>query len=113
MKSLFFINGSGSTTSPNSIKKFSAVLLLLFGACDRATPATGPLVTKVKVGILKNVAIAKRAPWPLWTAQNMLMFVPALAKPGGTVFDWRIMALQVLCYFTMLEILRNSLWVLK
>ena len=69
-------------SSPNYINKFLAVLLLLFGACDRISPATGPLVTRVKVGVLKNV-------------------VTALVKPETTVFDWRIMALQVLCYFTM------------
>ena len=95
------IKGSGSKVSPNSIKKFSAVLLLLLGACDRASPASGPLVVKVKVGVLKNVAIAMRAPQPLWTADNLLTFVTALVKSEKTVFDWRILALQVLCYFTM------------
>ena len=43
----------GSNLPPNSIKKFSAVLALLFGCCDRTSPAIGPLVSKVKVGVLK------------------------------------------------------------
>ena len=97
--SAFLINGSKH--SPNSIKKLSAVLSLLFGCCDKSSPAVGPLVTKVKVGVLKNVAIAKRAPWPLWMPENLLTFVTALAKPERSVLDWRIMALQLLCYFTM------------
>ena len=59
---------------PNSIKKFSAVLTLLFGCCDKSSLALGPLVTKVKVGVLKNVAITKNAP------ENLLTFVTALAE---------------------------------
>ena len=47
------------------------------------------------------MAIAKRAPLPLWTSENLLTFVTALAKPERSVLDWRIMALQLLCYVTM------------
>ena len=96
--SAFLINGSNH--SPNSIKKLLAVLLLLFGCCDKSSLAIGLLVTKVKVGVLKNMAIAKRAPRPLWTPENLLMFVTALAKPERSVLDWRIMDL-LLCYVTM------------
>ena len=70
--SAFFINGSNHL--PNSIKKLSAVLSLIFGCCDKSSPAIGPLVTKVKVGVMKNVAIAKRSPRPLWTPENLLTF---------------------------------------
>ena len=82
---------NGSNISPNSIKKFSAVLALLFGCCDRTSPANGPLVSKVKVGVLKNVAILKKAPRPLWTPENLLMFVTTLAVPNINFLDWRIM----------------------
>ena len=47
----YLINGSALT--PNSIKKLGAVMSLLFGCCDRPSPAVGPLVNKVKVGVLK------------------------------------------------------------
>ena len=95
----FFINGYNH--SPNSLKKFSAVLALLFGCCYKRSLAIGPFVNKVKVGVLKNVAIAKRAPWPLRMPENLLTFVTALAKPDRSVLNWTIMALQLLCYVTM------------
>ena len=60
-------------------RQFCAVLSLLFGCCDRTSPATGPLVSKVKVGVLKNVTIEKKAPRPLWSPENLLAFVTALA----------------------------------
>ena len=69
--SAYLINGS--THMPNSIKKFSVVLELLFSCCDRTSPAVGPLVNKIKVGVLKNI-VAKRAPRPLLMPENMLMF---------------------------------------
>ena len=47
------------------------------------------------------MAIAKKAPRPLWTQDNLLMFVTALAVPERSFLDWRIMALQLLCYLTM------------
>ena len=97
--SSYLINGSN--LSPNSIKKFSVVLALLFGCCDRASPATGPLVSKVKVGVLKNITIVKKAPRPLWMPENLFRFVTALAVPNINFLDWRIMALQLLCYLTM------------
>ena len=34
----------------------------------------GPLVNKIKVGVLKQVAVPKRAPRPLWTAENRVGF---------------------------------------
>ena len=40
------------------------------------------------------MAIAKKAPRPLW-------FVTALVVPEKNFLDWRIMALQLLCYLTM------------
>ena len=89
--SSYLINGSN--ISPNSIKKLCAVLSLLFGCCDRTSPATGPLVYKVKVGVLKNVTIKKKVPRPLWTPENLLAFVTALAVPNIIFLDWRIMAL--------------------
>ena len=52
-----------------------------------------PLVTKVKVGVLKNMAIAKKSPRPLWMPENLLTFVTALAVPERSFLDWRIMAL--------------------
>ena len=91
--SSFLINGSNNL--PNSIKKFSAVLTLFFGCCDRASPASGPLVSNVKVGI------SKKAPRPLWSPENLLTFVSALATPDIIFLDWRIMALQLLCYLSM------------
>ena len=77
------------------------MLGLLFGSCDRSSPAVGPLVNKIKIGVLKQVAVAKRAPRPLWTAENMLSFVTALAVPERNFLDWRIMVLQWLCYVSM------------
>ena len=74
---------------------------VLFGACDHASPATGPLVAKIKVGVLKNVTQPKRPPHRLWTPENFHKFVSALARPKQTVFDWRIMCLQIICYFTL------------
>ena len=97
----FLIQGGISKISTNSIKKFGAVLSVLFGACDRASPATGPLVAKIKVGVLKTVTQPKRPPRPLWTPENFHKFVSALARPERTVFDWRIMCLQIICYFTL------------
>ena len=97
--SSYLINGSSLT--PNSIKKFGAVLSLLFGCCDRASPAVGPLVNKIKVGVLKNVTISKQAPRPLWTPENLLTFVSTLSAPNRSLMDWRIMALQLLCYLSM------------
>ena len=61
----------------------------------------GPLVNKIKVGILKQVAVVKKAPRPLWTAENMLSFVTALAVPKRNFLDWRIVVLQLLCYLSM------------
>ena len=90
--SSYLINGSKHL--PNSIKKFSVVLVLLFYCCDRTSPAVGPLV-------LKNVAIAKKAPRPLWMPDNLLMFVTALVVAERNFFDLIIMALQLLCYLTM------------
>ena len=95
----YLINGSALT--PNSIKKFGAVMSLLFGCCDRPSPAVGPLVNKVKVGVLKNVTTSRQAPRPLWTPENMLIFVTTLSAPNKTFMDWRIMALQLLCYLSM------------
>ena len=46
----------------------------------------GPLVSKIKVGILKQVAVVKKAPRPLWTAENVLRFVTALAVPERFFF---------------------------
>ena len=97
--SSYLINGSN--LSPNEIKKFSMVLALLFGCCDRTSPAVGPLVSKVKVGVMKNVAVLKKAPRPLWTPENLLTFVSTLAVPNINFLDWRIMALQLLCYISM------------
>ena len=97
--SSYLINGSN--LSPNAIKKFSVVLALLFGCCDRTSLAVGPLVSKVKVGVLKNVAVLKKAPRPLWTPENWLTFVTTLAVPNRNFLDWRIMALQLLCYISM------------
>ena len=74
---------------------------LLFGCCDRPSPAVGPLVNKVKVGVLKNVTTSRQAPRPLWTPENMLIFVTTLSAPNKTFMDWRIMALQLLCYLSM------------
>ena len=65
------------------------------------SPAVGPLVNKIKVGILKQVAVVKKAPRPLWTAENVLRFVTALAVPERNFLDWRIMVLQLLCYLSM------------
>ena len=65
--SSFLINGSGH--SPNSIWE---ILFLYFLAVVMG------VVTKVKVGVLKNVAIAKKAPRPLWMPENLLTFVTAL-----------------------------------
>ena len=70
--SSYLINGSNLT--PNSIKKFLAVLGFLFGSCDKYSPDVGPLVNKIKVGILKQVAVVKKAPRPLWTIENMFEF---------------------------------------
>ena len=97
--SSYLINGKN--LAPNTINKCSAVLGLLFGSCDRSSPAVGPLVNKIKVGVLKQVAVPKRAPRPLWTAENMLVFVNALAVPERNFLDWRIMVLQLLCYISM------------
>ena len=60
-----------------------------------------PLVTKVKVGVLKNIAITKKAPRSLWTSENLLMFVTTLTVPERSFLDWMIMALQLLCNLTM------------
>ena len=92
---------TGSNLSPNSIKKFSAVLTLLFSCCDRASPAIGPLVSKITVGVLKNITSSKKAPRPLWTPDNLLVFVTALAVPNINFLDLIIMALQLLCYLSM------------
>ena len=97
--SSFLINGSNLT--PNSIKKFGAVLSLFFGCCDRSSLAVRPLVSKIKVGVLKNVTLSKRAPRPLWSPENLLTFVSALSAPNINLMDWRIMALQLLCYLSM------------
>ena len=40
---------NGSNLMPNSIKKLGAVLSLLFGCCDRTSPAVGPLVSLEKL----------------------------------------------------------------
>ena len=48
----FLIRGGNSKTSPNSIKKYGAVLAALFGVCDCTSPASGPLVAKIKVRVL-------------------------------------------------------------
>ena len=64
------------------IKKFGAVLGLLFRACDYARPACGPLVSEVKVGVLKGVMVAMKALRPLWTAENLHQFVMALDRPN-------------------------------
>ena len=53
----FFINGSKHLS--NSIQKFLAVLVLFFGSCDKNSPAVGLLVTKVKVGVLKNLLLPR------------------------------------------------------
>ena len=45
---------NGSSLMPNSIKKFGAVMSLLFGCCDRPSPAVGPLVNKIKVGVFEK-----------------------------------------------------------
>ena len=97
--SSYLINGSNLT--PNSIKKFGAVSSLLFGCCDRTSPAVGPLVSKIKVGVLKNMTLSKRAPRPLWSPENLLVFVSALFAPNRSPMDWGIMALQLLCYLSM------------
>ena len=80
---------------------FFCTFPLLFGCCDRASPAVGPLVSKIKVGVLKNVTLSKRAPSSLWTPENLLMFVSTLSAPNRSFMDWRIMALQLLCYLSM------------
>ena len=92
---------NGSNLTPNSIKKFGAVSSLFFGCCDRTSPAVGPLVSKIKVGVLKNMTFSKRAPRPLWSPENLLVFVSALSAPNRSPMDWRIMALQLLCYLSM------------
>ena len=53
------------------------------------------------MGVLKNVAILKKAPRPLWTPENLLTFVTTLAVPNRNFLDWRIMVLQLLCYLSM------------
>ena len=58
-------------------------------------------MNKIKVGVLKDVTIAKKAPRPLWTPENLLTFVTALSVPERSFLDWSIMALQLLCYLTM------------
>ena len=83
------------------VKKCGAILSLLFGSWDKSSPATGPMISKVKVGILKSVVTATREPRALWTTENLYKFVEALNVPHTTLADWRILALQVLCYFTL------------
>ena len=53
------------------------------------------------MGVLKNIAIAKKAPRPLWMPENLLTFVIALAVSERSFLDWRSMALQLLCYLLM------------
>ena len=38
---------------------------------------------------------------PLWSPENLLAFVSALSVPNRSLMDWRIMALQFLCYLSM------------
>ena len=85
----------------NMLKRCGAILSLLFGALDKSSPATGPLISKVKVGILKDVVMVPREPRALWTTENLYKFVEALDVPHTSLADWRILALQVLCYFTL------------
>ena len=47
------------------------------------------------------MTLSKKAPRPLWTPENLLTFVSALSAPNRSPMDWRIMALQLLCYLSM------------
>ena len=97
----YLIHAKQQGFNENQLKKFGAVLGLLFGALDKPSPASGPLVSKVKIGVLKTAVSAPREPRALWTAENLNKFVTALNSLQTSLADWRILALQVLCYFTV------------
>ena len=81
------------------VKKCGAILGLLFGAWDIVSPATGPLVLKVKIGIIKEVVMATCEPRALWMTENLYKFVEALNLPYTTLADWSILALQALLLY--------------
>ena len=47
---------------------------------------------KLKLGF-ENMTFFKRASRPLWSPENLLVFVSALSAPNRSLMDWRIMAL--------------------